>query len=393
MLIPIGTDRPRRRRPRATGTIIVLNMLVYLFAMVLEAGGGARLDAFMNAMALSKAGLADGEFWQLLTYQFAHSPVDLFHLAFNMLFLWIFGSALEDRMGHVNFVIFLVMGGGVAGLAHTLTSIAPVIGASGAVCAATGGFIVLFPRARIRILLFFFLIGVYMIPAMWVVAFQVIVDMVGWFNPQGAVAYSAHLAGYAYGFLLAVLLVATGIVKSDEFDLPFLMKQRRRRAAYRRVVNETDSTSRLNQSPDSKPIPVLTETDQDPEEATLRSKVIRLIRHDRMEEAQVAFRDLMSSHPRAVLPESTQLEIANRLQSLGDREAAAGAYERFLDAYPSSRQAPEVRLLLASLLIRFLERPEDAKPLLEEALPDLKSDGHRALARRLLEDTNQESMS
>jgi outer membrane protein assembly factor BamD (BamD/ComL family) len=79
-----------------------------------------------------------------------------------------------------------------------------------------------------------------------------------------------------------------------------------------------------------------------------------------------------------------QLEIANRLQVDGDRQTAASAYDRFLQRYPGSRHAPEVRLLLASLLIRFLNRPTEARPHLEQAMPDLRSDSHRELARRLL---------
>ena len=393
MLIPIGTDRPRRRRPRATGTIIVLNMLVYLVALILDTSGTAKVEGFMSAMSLNRGGLADGELWQLLTYQFAHSPVDIFHLAFNMLFLWIFGSALEDRLGHVNFVLFLLMGGAVAGIAHTMSTVAPVIGASGAVCAATGGFVVLFPRARIRIIWIFILIGVYMIPAMWIVAFQVIIDTVGWLNPQGPIAYSAHLAGYAYGFLLAALLVAVGIVKSDEYDLLFLLRQRRRRAAYRRVVQESESTSRVRNTPGESVVPVITDNELDPEEASHRNRVIRMIRESRFDEAQDAFKELQESHPKTVLPESMQLEIANRLQSRGERSTAAHAYEQFLDRYPGSRQAPEVRLLLASLLIRFLDQPANAHTLLEKAIPELKSESHRELAYRLLKQSGPEPAS
>ena len=390
MFIPIGTDRPRRRRPRATGVIIVLNMLVYLVALVLDAGGATKLEGFMNAMALSSHGLTNGEVWQLVTYQFAHSPDDIFHLAFNMVFLWIFGSALEDRLGHVNFVLFLLMGGAVSGIAHTIASVTPVIGASGAVCAATGGFLVLFPRARVKILIIFFLIGIYMIPALWVVAFQVIFDLIGWLQPRGAVAHAAHLAGYAYGFLLALLLIAVGLVKSDEYDLLFLLRQRRRRAAYRSVIRGAESTSHLRTEPSESVIPVLIETEMDPEEARQRNLVIQMIREDRYEEAQKAFRELQSAYPDAVLPESMQLEIANRLQADGDRSSAATAYDRFLDRYPSSRQAPEVRLLLASLLVRFLNRPADAQSLLNKALPDLRSDGHRDLAQRLLRESGAE---
>ncbi|MCH2133591.1 MAG: rhomboid family intramembrane serine protease [Phycisphaerales bacterium] len=385
MFIPLGTDRPRRRRPRATGVIIVLNMLVYLVGLILDVTGTSELETFMSSLALSKSGLENGSVWQLLTYQFAHSPNDIFHMAGNMLFLWIFGSALEDRLGHVNFVVFYLLGGIVAGVAHTLVAVNPVIGASGAVCAATGGFIVLFPRARVKILFIFILIGIFMIPALWVVALFVFFDLSGIFKATGSVAHTAHLAGYAYGFLLALLLVATRIVKSDEYDLIYLIRQRHRRSAYRRVVREAESATRVSSDSDTV-IPVLAPAVENPEEAAARNRVMQLFRANQHEEAQQAFRELQKSHPDAVLPESMQLDIANRLQATGDRRTAASAYDRFLDRYPTSRQAPEVRLLLASLMVRFLNRPDDARMLLEKAMPDLQSDGHRALAQRLLEE-------
>ncbi|MBG83738.1 MAG: hypothetical protein CMJ40_04225 [Phycisphaerae bacterium] len=385
MLIPIGTDRARRRRPRVTGTFIVLNMLVYLSALVLEASGGSSLEAFMDKLSLSNAGLKQGHLWQLITYQFAHSPSDLFHLGFNMLFLWIFGSALEDRLGHVNFALFLLMGGAVAGVAHTIDSLSPVIGASGAVCAATGGFLILFPMARIRIVFFFFLIGIYMIPAIWLVAFQILLDLFGWLNPGEPVAYSAHLAGYLYGFLFITGLLLLRIIKSDQQDLLYIIKQRRRRAEYRRVVQESQ-TATFTQQRDSKALPLLSEPDRDPEETRQRNQVIKLIRTNAFEEAQDRFRRLQIDYPESVLPEAMQLEIANRIQADGDRDTAAVAYERFLKRYPSSRQAPEVRLLLAVLLIRFLNRSQEAIPLLEKATPDLISESHRRLAEKLLDE-------
>ena len=73
--------------------------------------------------------------WQLVTYQFLHDPWSVFHLGFNMLFLWVFGSAVEDRMSRPSYLAFYLMGGVVAGLGHMMTSASPVIGASGSVSA------------------------------------------------------------------------------------------------------------------------------------------------------------------------------------------------------------------------------------------------------------------
>ena len=97
---------------------------------------------------------------------------------------------------------------------------------------------------------------------------------------------------------------------------------------------------------------------------------------------------MQTSFPKAVLPESIQLEIANRIQADGDRATAAVAYERFLERYPDSRQAPEVQLLLSVLLVRFLARAEDAAPLLKQSLPKLTSRSHQALAKKLLDEVD-----
>ena len=391
MLIPIGTDQNRQRRPRATGGIIVLNMLVYLLALVLEASGASSLDAFMSNLSLSSQNLREGNIWQLLTYQFAHSPDDIFHLGFNMLFLWIFGSALEDRMGHLNFTLFYLMGGAVAGIAHTIESMSPVIGASGAVCAVTGGFLILFPKARIRIIFFFFLIGIYMIPAMWLVAFQVIVDMFGWLNPKEPVAYMAHLAGYLYGFILISLLILVRIIKSDQNNLIYLMKQRKRRSEYKRIIRASQPTSFMGQ-PDSAQLPVLTEQDRDPEETRQRSKIIRLFRAGKFKEAQNSFRLLQINYPESVLPESVQLDMANRIQADGDHDTAATAYKRYLEKYPHSRQTPEVKLLLALLMIRFQNQADEARSLVEQSLPELHLESHRNLANRLMQEIQARSL-
>ena len=137
--------------------LIVLNMLVYLAGLAGDVFGGISFETLTSWMMLSRG---DFHWWNLFTYQFAHNPSDILHLIFNMVGLWIFGTSLEDRLGHANFLAFYLVGGCIAGIAHMMETAAPVIGASGSVCALIGGFIALFPRSRIRILLLFIMIGV-----------------------------------------------------------------------------------------------------------------------------------------------------------------------------------------------------------------------------------------
>ncbi|MBG80000.1 MAG: hypothetical protein CMJ39_04720 [Phycisphaerae bacterium] len=384
MLIPLGTDRARKRRPHATGAIIILNMVVYLIALALDAAGQTEIRDFMYGMAADREALDHHAYWTLLTYQFAHDPDGIFHLATNMIFLWIFGSALEDRLGHINFTLFYLMGGVVAGLVQLMTSSAGTIGASGSVFAVTGGFIVLFPRTRIKILFFFLLIGVYMIPSLWFVGFYIAMDFIGVFQGNSQVAHFAHLGGLLFGFLLALLLIATKIIKSDEYDLLYLIRQSRKRRIYRQVIKEAETSQQISAEA-GHTIPVINTRDQEPEEMKARNEILQFMRQKEYANAMRRYLEAKHEFPLLELPENSQLEIANRLQAEGDRESAAAAYLQFLESHPTSRQIPEVKLLLSTLLIRSLDRAEEAQRLLEEALPELRDQRHLDLANRLLE--------
>jgi membrane associated rhomboid family serine protease len=155
--------------------------------------------------------------WQtIFTGMFMHASI--LHIAGNMLFLWIFGNNVEDALGRVKYLAFY-LAGGIAALALQVAvapnSTAPTLGASGAIAAVLGAYIVLYPRARVLtlvIIIFFF--TVIEIPA-WIMlglwfALQAVYGAAGLTNPTGAgggVAYFAHIGGFAFGFLLIRLLV------------------------------------------------------------------------------------------------------------------------------------------------------------------------------------------
>ena len=134
----------------------------------------------------------------------------LLHIGGNMLFLWIFGNNVEDAMGRFKFIIFYVLGGLAALALQTAvepSSAVPTIGASGAIAAVLGGYVLLYPRARVLtvviIILFFTLIE---IPAMWFLVIwfgeQVLLGALGLTQPtSGGVAYFAHIGGFAFGLL------------------------------------------------------------------------------------------------------------------------------------------------------------------------------------------------
>jgi membrane associated rhomboid family serine protease len=381
MFVPIGTDRPTRRRPRVVEGLIILNMLIYLVGLVGELVGIGSLEALMDWLSLSRG---DFHVVNLITYQFGHSPSDILHLLFNMLGLWIFGVALNDRLGHLSFLGFYLIGGAVAGIAHLMDSPAPVIGASGSVCALIGGFIALFPRSRIRVLVLFFIIGIVEIGSLWVVGFYVLIDLIGWVGPSGsAVAYVAHLSGYLYGFLLAILLLGTRLLPSDDFDVLFLMRQKKRRTEWKRVVRQTEPTSVAGAISSSDPKLVK-------ELAEVRQALQTAMRTQDWTSAAVAWMKLADTDEHACLSEQQQLELANRLFAAEHRIEAASAYARYLLRYSGTVQASEVQLMLGLLYVRHLDRAEDARPLLLNAVNDVREDGQRELARQLLAELDQE---
>ncbi|MFO0962988.1 MAG: rhomboid family intramembrane serine protease [Phycisphaerales bacterium] len=229
MVLPVGTDQYARRTPYATMALVAANVACYLAMLSVRAArGDEALEGLLDNLAL-----VPGSFrlWQLITYQFLHDPGSLMHLLGNMFFLWTFGAAVESRMGRWRFLAFYLAGGIAAGLAQLWLSDAAVIGASGAVAAVTGAFIVLFPRARVVV---FMLMALVPMPAMLLVGLYFLLDLLGAFGFRGdAIAFLAHLGGTVFGFAVAWAMLATGAIKRNDLDLPYLARQWRRRAQMR----------------------------------------------------------------------------------------------------------------------------------------------------------------
>jgi membrane associated rhomboid family serine protease len=150
----------------------------------------------------------------LVTSQFLHGG--WLHILGNMLYLWIFGNNIEDRLGRVWFLLFYLAGGVAAALAQVAidpTSDVPMIGASGAIAATLGAYLVLYPRARITSLVFLgFFYQLIDVPALVVLAFWFILQLVdglaslGVASSGGGVAFFAHIGGFVFGALIALLV-------------------------------------------------------------------------------------------------------------------------------------------------------------------------------------------
>ena len=224
-----------RTFPYVNAGLIVISVLVFLYEMtlgglgVLTGGGGLSLDLFFFKWGFIAQELTSGEAYQVLNTTFGRADIEtpvhtvftiftsmfihggFMHLAGNMMFLWVFGDNIEDRLGHVKYLVFYL----IAGVAATLSqwvistdSMVPLIGASGAISGVLGAYLMIYPNNKIKALIIFYLITVVEMRAIWLLG--------GWFvwqliqgsmsiglSDTVSVAFFAHIGGFAAGMVLA----------------------------------------------------------------------------------------------------------------------------------------------------------------------------------------------
>ena len=203
-LIPL---KDASRRPTQVPIVTILIIVVNVFVFIRELLNG---DAFVNAWSVIPAQIVSGHHWiTILTAMFMHASWS--HIIGNMVFLWAFAPEIEDAMGRGRFLVFYLLGGLVAMLAQIAASphsTVPNLGASGAIAAVMGAFLVTYPRDRIRsVLLIVVFVKITFIPAALLIGF--------WFLTQlfsagqvaqaqgGGVAYLAHIGGFIFGAVTA----------------------------------------------------------------------------------------------------------------------------------------------------------------------------------------------
>jgi membrane associated rhomboid family serine protease len=203
-LIPLGDAS---RRPRGFAAVTTLIIVINAYVFLRELAGGNR---FVLEWSAIPAHITHGHHTiTLLTSMFMHAS--WMHIIGNMIFLWAFGPAIEDAMGHVAFLFFYLVGGLMAMLAQVIadpSSTIPCLGASGAIAAVMGAFIITFPRDRIRALVFFLIIfRVTYIPAVVLIGFWFLMQVLNFGVVAdvrtGGVAYIAHIAGFLFGVATA----------------------------------------------------------------------------------------------------------------------------------------------------------------------------------------------
>jgi len=390
MLIPIGTDRTLKRPTLVTYWLLGLNAAIYLVQLGLERQAPERFEQVLGALWLDPQSPA---LWAFLSYQFLHG--NLLHLLGNMLFLYVFGLNVEDRLGRIGFLAFYLLAGCAAGGAHLLASDAPVIGASGSIAGLTGAYLVLFPRTLIKTLIFFFIIGVFELPAWWFIGFAIAKDLL--LQGVGAntgVAYEAHLGGYAFGAGVSFLLLASGILSREAYDLFSLGRQARRRRRFKELTSRGASPWAADMTTAAGPRRGAQPPSPHEEEIAARRRTIAdHLTKGRHQDAARAYQDLLKEHGEVAMGRRAQLDVANALFEMGAHADAARAYAMFLDRQEHDPEAPRVRLMLGLLYVRYLERSDRARPLLESAERELRDETQKGLAQTLLDEVSPEAAS
>jgi membrane associated rhomboid family serine protease len=230
VVIPLKDSNPTERFPIITVVFITLNVLVFLYQASL---GDDTVESFVAAFSLVPARLFHAGTVltgpvpvgiTIFTSQFLHAG--LLHLTGNMLYLWIFGNNVEDSMGRFRFIVFYLLCGAMASMAHALMndrSNIPMIGASGAISGVLGAYVLLYPKARVLTLFTLgFFVRLIEVPAMMVLGFWFVFQFLNALVAQdaGGVAWYAHIGGFLAGMAL--------IIAFKRSDVPLWGKRRYR---------------------------------------------------------------------------------------------------------------------------------------------------------------------
>ncbi len=216
-MIPYKDDNPTHTFPFVTIGIIALNTLIFLYQLASPAG----MEKVVYSYGAIPHYILNFEKAQpihpaltIFSAMFMHGG--LFHLGGNMLYLWIFGNNIEDKLGHIRFIFFYVFCGIISAYAHAITdqnSLVPMVGASGAISGILGAYLLLFPKAGVYTLIFFgFFIQIVKIPALIVIGFWVVIQLINGLvstglAKEGGVAWFAHIGGFLIGLLTIKLWI------------------------------------------------------------------------------------------------------------------------------------------------------------------------------------------
>ena len=255
----------------------------------------------------------------------------------------------------------------------------PCLGSSGAIAGVTTAYLVLFPRSEVTVLYWLWLyFGTLHIRALWLIGLKIIL----WDNiisPQlsvatgmDPVAYSAHIAGYIFGFVTCCLMLLIRALPRDQYDIVALIRRYRQRQEFRAALADPNAQARAMLGSVAQPAemyearPVRAMPMVIDEITRLRGEISELLAARDYGAAADRYETLVSKDPNQILPRANMLLMANYLMTLGRYPQAAAAYEKFLNAYPTGADAGQIKLVLGIIYAKYLHQYEAAQKYLRE---------------------------
>lgn len=383
-MLPIRTSIRPSKTPYVNYALIIVNAVIFL----------ATFSPHRNPFTGQTEALRQGaeyfmliplrpSLWQFISYAFLHGS--FMHIVGNMFFLYIFGNNVNDRLGNLGYLCFYLAGAVFSGIGHSMMSVNPVLGASGAVAAVTGAYLALFPQTLITVVYWFIFIGTMDLPAIYFIAFKLIFWDNVFERRMQNVAYNAHLAGYAFGILAIGSMLAAGLISGTGSDLWSMIKQWHRRRRYRDTV--AAGYDPFGTTPAAKKIKVkevkktAAEKRLDAKIQQLRDDIASRISQKNLSAASEVYLQLIEIDPRHILPRQNLLDIANQLASDNRPAESAQAYEQFLTHYSNYEYIEQVQLMLGILYSRYLDQPKLAVKYLTEAEKKLTDAGQLKMCK------------
>jgi len=377
LILPYRTSIRPRRTPYANYILIAANVLIFFLEYHVDSRTGrSGFRPWVNQFMLFAQRPA---LWQFISYAFLHDG--LLHIIGNMFFLYLFGNNVNDKLGNVGYMAFYLGGAVFSGIGHLLVGGGNILGASGAVAAVTGAYLVLFPQTLISVFWwFFFFIHTIELPALYFIALKmIIIDNVVLRYTSSLVAYDAHLSGYAFGIATMTVLLATGLISSSHFDLWVMIKQWNRRRQYRDAVSggynpfSGRTQAKFVKVKEIKKTPAQQQAEE--ESLRLRSEISNRMLERNLPVAAQVYLELMNHDSEQILPRQQLLDIANQLAGESRYAESAQAYEQFLSHYSKYEYIEQVELMLGLIYARYLNQPEAAIKHLQAAEKKLLDQG------------------
>jgi membrane associated rhomboid family serine protease len=389
VIFPIGDENPSGRKPYVTYGLIAANAAVFMVAngWPFHGLGGDLPRGVALSLGLVPAKVGDHPL-TFLSCMFLHG--DLFHILGNMVFLWIVGDNVEDKLGRLPFLGFYLMSGVLSSVTYLLYAgdpRVPLVGASGAISGVLGCYLVFFPRAHIKLFYwFYFFVGTFLIEARWFLGFWIAQNLFMWLVTSNqyvsGVAYAAHAGGFAVGVVVGALLKGR------------LRRSGRLTRADRLTgfAGAADPVGRPEMAaPRAEPVREFV----DPRVETRRSSngffgleeaIVSMVSEERMDAAIERYGEYLRMPHAKPLPSWAQIEIAAELFRRSDFEEALKAYRRYLALYPQGADAPEAKFRLGIILARhrreyFRAREYLLQARLEHPDPEIREHARVELER------------